>query len=62
MELPFALYEPPEEDEARKALKELCALMVDKAYNQDDLLSCPHTWSYDDERGGDSDRVLGRDK
>ena len=59
MELQFVLYEPPEEDEARKLLKEVCALLVAKAYRQDDLLSCPHTWLYDEERGGD--RIRDKD-
>ncbi len=38
------------QDEAYEKLKELCELMVAEAYRQDDLLSCPHTWVYDEER------------
>lgn len=47
------------QDEAYEQLKELCEMIVAEAVRQDDLLSCPHTWLYDEERGGD--RVRDQD-
>jgi hypothetical protein len=45
-------------DEAHEQLKELCEMIVAEAVRQDDLLSCPHTWLYDEER---DDRVCDQD-
>jgi len=52
------LWEDAPKDKAHESLKELCMLMVEEKSKQDDLLSCPHTWSYDDERDGIGDRRI----
>lgn len=57
MEFTF-LWDDAPEDKAHENLKELCMMLVEEASRQDELLSCTHTWSYDDERDDSSGRRI----